>query len=270
MLTLVSLTAVAFSVPSVHLSRVSGVRATMVVAAETSDAAALDAAANVLKASKRFGKPQVAAAQTFVEKALAGEDAVWLMEQKLALFEECQLDDEKGVCKELSAALEGLEEIAAARGGLKQKPTSISAQFDAMFNADPVQKAVARVKKAAAAFGPEQKKAADEWIQKTMSRQISDGGASLLNEQVLLFGECMLSEDGTPSKCETLQSALSEMQEVMSAAAINSFLSDPVNAKPEASLTNPLDGLNPEDYGEAPEGYYYDPWGRLVLTKMGK
>ena len=37
----------------------------------------------MLKASKRFGKTQVAAAQKWIDSALAGEDAVALMDQKL-------------------------------------------------------------------------------------------------------------------------------------------------------------------------------------------
>jgi len=229
------------------------------VALET-EAAALNAAADVLKASKRFGKAQVAAAQQFVEKALAGEDAQWLTEQKLVLFEQCQLDDEDGVCKELDAALTGLEELAAARGGKKAKSTP-STIFDNLFKGDPSKKAIARVKKAAAAFGPEQKKAADDWIAKTMSREVTDGGASLLNEQVLLFGECLLSEDGTPSKCEDLQAALTAMQEALGERAQNSF-------KSESTVESCV--ADPASYGEAPEGYCYDPWGRLILTKMGK
>uniref|UniRef100_A0A7S2HUX5 Uncharacterized protein n=1 Tax=Haptolina brevifila TaxID=156173 RepID=A0A7S2HUX5_9EUKA len=266
MLALLSLSN-AFSTPSLAtLSSqiLSPARATIyaeVFESPTGDAATMDAAANVLKASKRFGKAQVGAAQDWIEKALAGETAENLMEQKLALFDQCQVDDSSGVCKELDAALTALEELSSARGGVKAKPRSASAIFDAMFNADPVQKAVARVKKAAGAFGPEQKKAADVWIEKTMAREVTDGGASLLNEQVLLFGECLLSEDGTPSKCEDLQQALTDMQSAMIA---NGF-------EPDTCVSSPLDGLaDPDDYGDAPEGYCYDPWGRLILTKMGK
>jgi len=269
MLALLPLTACAFSAPGLsplvgHACMPSRA-AVFAKAAEVADAVAMDAAANVLKASKKFGKPQVAAAQKWIESALAGEQSVSLMEQKLTLFEQCQLDDESGVCKELDAALTSLEDAAAARGG-KPKPSTPSAMFDAIFKGDPVQNAVNRVKKAAGAFGPEQKKAADEWIQKTMAREVTDGGASLLNEQVLLFGECMLSEDGTPSKCEALQDALSEMQSALGDAA---FQAD-ADAEAEVCYTgDPLKEYE-KDFGEAPEGYCYDQWGRLILTKMGK
>ena len=110
MLALLPLTACAFSAPGLsplvgHACMPSRA-AVFAKAAEVADAVAMDAAANVLKASKKFGKPQVAAAQKWIEGALAGEQSVSLMEQKLTLFEQCQLDDESGVCKECVPAPE--------------------------------------------------------------------------------------------------------------------------------------------------------------------
>ena len=44
---------------------------------------------------------------------------------------------------------------------------------------------------------------ADAWIKKVASGDITEGSMnSLLEEQITLFGECVLSEDGTPSNCQ--------------------------------------------------------------------
>ena len=38
---------------------------------------------------------------------------------------------------------------------------------------------------------------------------------SLLSQKITLFGECLLSEDGTPSDCEQLESALGALSEAI-------------------------------------------------------
>merc|ERR1712224_748698 len=70
---------------------------------------------------------------------------------------------------------------------------------------------------AASKFGPEQKKAADAWIKRVASGKEADV-PSLLEAQISLFGECLLSEDGSPSKCQKLEEALNELQEVLEAS----------------------------------------------------
>ena len=49
-----------------------------------------------------------------------------------------------------------------------------------------------------------------------MTRERSSAsGNELLGQQVALFGECLLSEDGTPTKCEELDAALTQLQEML-------------------------------------------------------
>jgi hypothetical protein len=45
---------------------------------------------------------------------------------------------------------------------------------------------------------------ADAWIKKAAGGDVADAGCTLLEEQITLFGECVLSEDGTPGNCELL------------------------------------------------------------------
>ena len=79
-------------------------------------------------------------------------------------------------------------------------PSAPRAVFALELGATPISKATAKVRAAAKAFGPEQQAAADAWIGKLMAGELSNGveaSAALLEEEILLFGECVLSEEGT-------------------------------------------------------------------------
>lgn len=81
------------------------------------------------------------------------------------------------------------------------------------------------MRKAAKKFGPEQQAAADAWINKLMAGELSNGveaSAALLEEEILLFGECVLSEEGTASNCEMLEQALEELQAALDSCGIAS------------------------------------------------
>merc|ERR1740138_832985 len=83
-----------------------------------------------------------------------------------------------------------------------------------------LQAAATKVRDAATRFGPTQKEAANAWIKQvtvgTSSTSVtSDFRDDLLTKKISLFGECYLSEDGTPSDCEQLEKALTELQEAI-------------------------------------------------------
>lgn len=73
--------------------------------------------------------------------------------------------------------------------------------------------AASKVRRAAAMFGPEQKTAANSWLDKT----IDNGGfssAALLKQKKLLFEECVIDDDGS-SNCLALDDALVDLQTAM-------------------------------------------------------
>ena len=83
--------------------------------------------------------------------------------------------------------------------------------FEFVMGQTPIQEAATKLRSTATLFGPEQKAAADAWIKKMTSGAVRDG-SGLLEEQVALFGECVLSEDSTPSNCQQLEQALADLQ----------------------------------------------------------
>lgn len=76
-------------------------------------------------AAAKFGPTQGKKAQTFVQDAIEAGNLYddfkteKLMEMQLTLFEECQLDDDSGKCKDLSEAIDALTTAVADR---KNKP----------------------------------------------------------------------------------------------------------------------------------------------------
>eukprot|EP00966_Prymnesium_polylepis_P271541 6273583-Prymnesium_polylepis.1 len=62
------------------------------------------------------------------------------------------------------------------------------------------QKAAAAVRTAAAKFGPAQQKQANAWVEQALKGMSTE---SLIEEELNLFGECALSEEGSkePNKC---------------------------------------------------------------------
>jgi len=180
------------------------------VATTDEEKALLAASQQVTIVAKKFGPTQGKAAQTWVEEAIKEGSASTdeLMQMQLQLFSECKLDDESGRCKDLSDAIEVLTAAVAER---KAKPRTDEFDFKFATGATPIQEAATKLRSTATLFGPEQRQAADAWIKKITSGEVSDG-TGLLEEQVALFGECVLSEDGTPSNCQQLEQALSELQ----------------------------------------------------------
>mmetsp|Transcript_73983 Transcript_73983/g.123556 ORF Transcript_73983/g.123556 Transcript_73983/m.123556 type:complete len:346 (+) Transcript_73983:25-1062(+) len=195
-------------VPQPHVpGRALGVNC---VATTDEEKALVDASQKVTLTAKAFGVKQAKAAQLWVEEAIkAGDsDSDKLMQMQLQLFEECKLDDESDRCKELSAAIEELTNAVAER---KNSPRSAEFDWAFMTGATPIQLAATKLRECATLFGPEQKAAADVWIKKITLGKVSSG-AGLLEEQVMLFGECVLSEGSTPSNCQKLEQALGELQ----------------------------------------------------------
>ena len=54
--------------------------------------------------------------------------------------------------------------------------------------------------------------------------------------QITLFGECVLSEDGTPSDCQLLEQALEEFQEALETCDITSTCAPPERVRPETDM----------------------------------
>lgn len=113
--------------------------------------------------------------------------------------------------------------------------------FNIIKGKTPIQEAATKVREAAKRFGPAQKSAADEWIKMvtlgTEATAVTSGfRESLLAQKVTLFGECILSEDGTPSDCEQLEQALSALSEAIELRDVEPTPA-PVAAAPAGSLS---------------------------------
>ena len=172
------------------------------------------ASRKVTAVAKRFGSAQGKAAQAWVEKAVAEKSVAGesLMEMQLALFDECSVDDESGRCKELSEAIDAMKDAL--------EDTSEPDAFAVLTAKTPIQEAATKVREAASKFGTEQKDAADAWIKMvvlgTDAKTVTPGfRESLLAQKITLFGECLLSEDGTPSDCEQLEGAITALSEAI-------------------------------------------------------
>ena len=188
-------------------------RASAVMIASTpEEKALLLASKKVTAVAAKFGTAQGKAAQAWVEKAVAEKSMAGekLVEMELELFGECSVDDESGRCKALGEAIDAMK-IAVEERTPSEPMAVLTAKT-------PIQEAATAVRQAAMQFGPEQTDAANAWIKQVVlgveSKAVTAGfRESLLEQKITLFGECLLSEDGTPSDCEQLEIALAALQE---------------------------------------------------------
>lgn len=165
-----------------------------------------EAAARVIEAAKQFGSTQGEVAASWVEEAIAAGDAAKntseLLQRQMVLFEECLVDDDDGMakCKELDMALTDLERM------------TLSGNARA-FDSSKFERASARVRTAAVKFGAEQGKMAEIWVEAIRN---PEGGAinpaGLLEQQVLLFGECLVDDNAGPARCQALEESLNALQ----------------------------------------------------------
>lgn len=186
----------------------------MVCVLTEEEKALLTTSKRVTMIAKRFGTTQGRAAQAWVEEAIRtrSTNTESLMEMQLALFDECKLDD-GGKCKELSDAIDMMSAAVEERKQLPyNEKLAASWRQQRLFGQSPIQDAATKVREAATKFGPEQKLAADEWIKKA-ARGGAEGSA-LLDGQVMLFGECVLSDGpgNSPSNCQLLSQTLEDLQ----------------------------------------------------------
>jgi len=169
------------------------------------DATLKAAAARVIAAAEQFGSAQAEAAAEWIDEAIGAgtdaEDGSKLLQKQLVLFEECLVEDEGGSCEELDKALSALEEELVARSNKGEEVVPPSASW----------LAAARVRTAAAKYGPEQKRVAELWLAEVRSKGVANP-AGLLEAQTELFGECLVDYDDGPSRCEELEQALEALQ----------------------------------------------------------
>jgi len=204
-----SLSATSALVVQSQLRAPPAIRAGRVALCAGPEAEIKDAAARVVTAAGQFGESQGAAAARWVEDAMnagggGAEAASKLLEEQLEFFEEC-LVEESFLCEELDAALSALEKKLAAyegpaeafKGGLVVK--------------SKVDRAEARVRTAAAKFGEEQERIASLWVAE-MRKDRSLNPFMLLEQQLALFGECMLDDDGGSERCQELHDSLAALQ----------------------------------------------------------
>jgi len=138
-------------------------------------------------------------------KSRSGElDDAGLLDQQMALFEECLIED-SAKCMELDQALTLLETQ------LKQSEGQLDALVG-IFGQSKLDRASARVLKAASKFGPEQEKIAQLWVDEVRRSGEEVNPLALLEQQTSLFGECLLDEDGGSSRCDELNEALGALQ----------------------------------------------------------
>ena len=213
--------------PSLATAPRSALVQPVMVAKSAEDKALLASSKKVVMIAKRFGVAQGKGAQAWVEQAVKGGDAGTesLVNMQLALFEECALDDDSGKCKQLTAAMEEMVTAVEKRSSSPFFKDGIlrPSSFGVAIAPTAVQKAATKLRNAAAKFGPEQKAVADAWIKKAARGDLSDAaGSALLEEQITLFGECVLSEDGTPNNSQLLTEALESFQDALEGCEITS------------------------------------------------
>lgn len=172
----------------------------MMCTPEDAAAAKIAAAKRVVAAAECFGTAQGDAAKAWVAEALAGKaDPSKLLGKQIDIFEGCIIGDDDGEkCKELDESLSRLElELNAG------------VRFGTADGA--VDRASVRVRKAAAKFGDEQAAATDKWLLGAKASGAANP-ALLLQAQTAMFGECMLDEDGSSTRCQDLEDALNALQ----------------------------------------------------------
>ena len=168
------------------------------------------AALAVKKVASRFGVTQRKAAEAWVEAAVGeGCPTTSLLEEQLQLFNECLLEDEGNKCKELDAALTEFDKALASSPKSKKNEPNL----DFIFGSKR-ERSAARVKEAARAFGNVEAQAAREWTAKLLKEgKPAEDSPSLMEQQVLIFGECKMTPDGKPDpKCVALYEALDDLQ----------------------------------------------------------
>ena len=175
------------------------------------------AAMAVVKAASLFGAEQELAATAWVEEAVRSDagsaDPSALLERQLALFEECVLDGEGDACGELDAALTDLEgQLLLNTAGIEE--AGPVRRLTRAFGLSKLDRALARVRKAASKYGSDQQRFADAWTRKVRETR-SGNPARFLEAQEALFGECLIDEDGGDSKCRELQDSLAAMQSAL-------------------------------------------------------
>jgi len=185
-------------------------RAACVLVADPVDAAT----AKLRKAASRFGGAQKEAAEAWLTKTLASGSfcSSELLEARTLLFEECLInDDGSSNCQALDEAMVDLQGAMAELDGSGQASTSSAKRLAK----NKVNKAAMAVRAAAMRFGVPQKKMANEWLEKTLAGDQSS--ESLVEQSLMLFGECELSEEGSkaPNKCAELSKAIEALRVAM-------------------------------------------------------
>jgi hypothetical protein len=202
--------AFAINAPKLGVGLAGARRAPAVFLCDAESADGLDAAARrVVDAARSFGEAQGEAAEAWVEEATSSKsaDPDELLEKQLGLFEECiiRYDVEDGdgqPCKELDDALGALDEL------LLEGPNPRDSKLD---------RALLRVRSAAAKIGVEEGQVAELWTEKVRAQGVADP-AALLEQQHLLFSECILEEgesSGPSAKCIELQASLAALQKAL-------------------------------------------------------
>jgi len=190
-------------------------RCTLIHAAVGSPTEVKAAADAVKKVAAKFGAAQATAAKTWVDAAISSDGCVTssLVDEQLVLFEECLLDDPGGKCKELDEALTAFETSLTD----KAKPESkMILGFRIGGSTSTKERAAARVRSAAAKFGKTQGQVAKDWVDKAVLLGAPEGGPSLMEQQLALFGTCELQDDGSVDpKCVALYEALDNLQVVL-------------------------------------------------------
>ena len=107
-----------------------------------------------------------------------------------------------------------LSHVASSRMYMTQSRAFDSVSMSADVNQKAIDAAAKKLRSAAAAFGKEQRDAADAWLEKTLTRSGVFSSAELLDQQVALFEQCTIDYDGS-SNCKTLDDALVDLQSAM-------------------------------------------------------
>jgi len=198
------------------------------------------AAAAVKKAATKFGKVQADATQAWLDAVIASDEGcptTDLLSEQIVLFEECTVNDEGGKCKELDAALTAFEAAVTV-------PSTAATKTKANLEAYAKERAGARVRAAAAKFGPAQKKFAIAWTKEAVEAGATS--SSLMSQTLALFDQCSLTEDGKADpKCVALFDAIDNLQIALTGEVVapsSSALVPSPTAASNSPVKNPSGG----------------------------
>jgi len=189
----------------------------------------LDAAAELHAAAALFGPLQQQAAEHYTYQLLKYDEhppsslvdletdlfSSCLVLSDCTLVDECVVLDDSS-CRGLKSAMNKLRRLVDERRASEaDDPFGLNSLIRLISRREAEVEAAAReVEEQAGRFGPAQRDAAAEWVNRLVVRRETLQNAALLDQRVVLFDECRLSTDVGTNACVELNAALTKLSDL--------------------------------------------------------